>query len=357
MNPDYGYVPRPNWFVAHKGLTVLIAVGGITLGVIGAKAAAGNSGPPTYLATGSSQVALIQWSGSGTISGTLTDESTSGTPPSATINSQRFPFTGMINGSSVSLQFSELFATSTIFGNLNGGTLTLNFPQNNGTIEPSTFVSSDLGAFNADVAALQRRINHANAAAQIAQEQQQQQAQNAQDQQTAQNDIATLQQDTGNFSGDLSALAGDVKQTNKDLAAERQDAARGPNADGGGCYNLEGNVDYDVQSNVDYDIQSNLDYDLNNLTSDIHTVHQDMAAAQADLQTIASYGGTPPPGASSAIAAAHAAIRQAKATANGYIDQANADDAAAYAVANGIATGSCSGQGPGSPPAPVPHIH
>jgi hypothetical protein len=34
----------------------------------------------------------------------------------------------------------------------------------------------------------------------------------------------------------------------------------------------------------------------------------------------------------------------------------NAGDASACAVANGIATESCAGQGPGSPPSPVPHI-
>jgi len=42
--------------------------------------------------------------------------------------------------------------------------------------------------------------------------------------------------------------------------------------------------------------------------------------------------------------------------ANGDISQANADVAAAYAAADEIATGPCSGDGPGSSPPPVGHI-
>lgn len=52
-------------------------------------------------------------------------------------------------------------------------------------------------------------------------------------------------------------MASDLKQTNSDLASEEKDAAAGPNADGGDCYNLQQNVEYDAQQNVDYDLQQN----------------------------------------------------------------------------------------------------
>ena len=78
----------------------------------------------------------------------------------------------------------------------------------------------------------------------------------------------------------------------------------------------------------------------------------------------AAEGGLPPAGVANivaqlagALSAAHAAIKQAKATANGYIDQVDATDNQAFTIASGMATGSCSGQGPGSPGSLVPHIH
>jgi hypothetical protein len=61
-------------------------------------------------------------------------------------------------------------------------------------------------------------------------------------------------------------------------------------------------------------------------------------------------------GATAAIAAAGKAIKQAVAEANGEIDQVNADVTQAYSVANGMATGSCSGDGPGHVPAQISHI-
>jgi hypothetical protein len=62
------------------------------------------------------------------------------------------------------------------------------------------------------------------------------------------------------------------------------------------------------------------------------------------------------PGAAAAIAAAGKAIGQAAAKANGEIDQVNADVTQAYSIANGMATGSCAGDGPGRPPVPIGHI-
>ena len=62
------------------------------------------------------------------------------------------------------------------------------------------------------------------------------------------------------------------------------------------------------------------------------------------------------PGAAEAIAAAGRAIGQAAAKANGEIDQVNADVTQAYSIANGMATGSCAGDGPGRPPVPIGHI-
>jgi hypothetical protein len=50
-------------------------------------------------------------------------------------------------------------------------------------------------------------------------------------------------------------------------------------------------------------------------------------------------------------------IKQAKATANIDINQANADDIQAYAIANNMATANCAGDGIGRPTALLPHVH
>jgi hypothetical protein len=92
--------------------------------------------------------------------------------------------------------------------------------------------------------------------------------------------------------------------------------------------------------------------DLDSLTADIGAA----ATMKNDLVNLSSSGLPATPGAAAAIAAAGKAIRQAAAKANGEIDQVNADVTQAYSVANGMATGSCSRDWPGHPPAPIRHI-
>lgn len=187
----------------------------------------------------------------------------------------------------------------------------------------------------------------------MAEQQAQQQQQDAQAEQNAGNDVTTLRQDA-DFSGDLSGLGSDVSQTNDDLAGEKSDAVGGPNADGGDCYNMSGNVDYDAQENVEYDAQEDLGYDLSeNLKPDMATVRSDIAAVRGDLSGLADSGLPTPADADDSIATAQAAIRHAIDVANEDVGVVNADVDEAYTIARDMATGSCSGEGPGSTPAPV----
>ena len=97
---------------------------------------------------------------------------------------------------------------------------------------------------------------------------------------------------------------------------------------------------------------STVSIDLSTLTSDIGAVTQDVAAMKNDLANLTASGLPATPGATAAIAAAGKAIGQAAAKANGEIDQVNADVTQAYSIADGMATGSCVGDGPGRPPGP-----
>jgi hypothetical protein len=164
----------------------------------------------------------------------------------------------------------------------------------------------------------------------------------------AQSDLAALQHDDNFVGGDLRALSSDAHLTGPDLAATKGDAALGT-----GCYNVS-TVKIDATTlKQDTSIVS---IDLSTLTSDIGTVTQDVAAMKNDLASLTASGLPATPGATAAIAAGGKAIGQAAAKANGEIDQVNANVTQAYSIANGMATGSCAGDGPGRPPVPVGHI-
>ena len=366
MSTGYGYVPPerppqyghvPSWPRRHKIPIILVAAGALVIVVIVvAVVRAGSSGPSVFLAANSSEVEFIQWqpdsSGSG-IQGTIAYDDITGTAPSETVSVASVPFTGTINGSMVTLNVNGGFLVGmrTLNATLNGGSLSLSFIGSSGSIQTSTLTQSSTSAYNAAVAALHKRVTRANVLAAQVQAQAAQQQQRAQDQQTAQNDIATLRQDTGSFSGDLSTMANDVKQASKDLGIVQADAAKGRGSYCDNVYTV-GDDTYTVDDDT-----ATVGDDVYTMTGDFQTVHQDMATVNGDLQTIANDGGVVPQGASSALSAAHAAIKQAKATANGYIDQVDATDNQAFTIASGMATGSCSGQGPGSPGSLVPHIH
>jgi uncharacterized RDD family membrane protein YckC len=170
---------------------------------------------------------------------------------------------------------------------------------------------------------------------------------NTQAKQQAQNDLATLQHD-GKFTSDLKSLTSDASRTGTDLATTRSDAALGTD-----CYNVS-TVKIDA-SNVGTDVSIvSLDRDI--LAGDIGTASQDIATMKTDLANLTVIGLPPTPGAATAITAVGQAISRAAAEANGGIDQVNADVTQAYSLANGMATGSCSGDGPGRGPAPIRHI-
>jgi uncharacterized RDD family membrane protein YckC len=162
--------------------------------------------------------------------------------------------------------------------------------------------------------------------------------------QQAQSDLAALRHDD-NFASDLRTLSSDAQPAGPDLATTKSDAALGND-----CYNVS-TIKLDA-SNVGADATI-VSLDRDSLTADIGTATQDIATVTNDLANLSTSG---LPGAPAAIAAAGQAIRQAAAKANGEIDQVNADVTRAYSVANGMAAGSCSRDGPGHPPAPIRHI-
>ena len=159
-----------------------------------------------------------------------------------------------------------------------------------------------------------------------------------------------------NFNSANSALSSAVSQINTDLSSETTDANSGAGDSAGPCYNLTANVDYDVKTTINHDAQT-VAYDASNLQYAITTVRQDIGNLVNDVTAIANEGATPPVSElNSFISSTNAEIQQAVAKGNAEIDQANTDVASAYNTANTLATGSCSGKGPGSAPGPIAHV-
>ena len=179
--PGYGYVPpqMPSWPRRHMLGIILMAAGALLVGgIVAVVASKGSSGPSSYLATDDSGVTFIQWqpdsSGSG-ISGTITADAVEWNPPTYNVESlavSSYPFTGSINGNSVTV---SIFG-HTFYGILNGGTLTISvLNSSSGSIQATTYTQASTSAYNAAVAALRARIHGANvlAAAALARRQQQ----------------------------------------------------------------------------------------------------------------------------------------------------------------------------------------
>jgi hypothetical protein len=158
-----------------------------------------------------------------------------------------------------------------------------------------------------------------------------------------------------NFSSIDNALTSAVMQENRDLSTETNDAASGAGDSAGACYNLTANVDYDVTTNIGRDTQ-NVGYDVGNLQNAISTMQADIANLRTDVTAIANEGTPIPADINAFISSAASQMVQAEANANAQIDQANSDTSSAYNTANALATGPCSGDGPGGAPSPIAHI-
>lgn len=158
-----------------------------------------------------------------------------------------------------------------------------------------------------------------------------------------------------NFNSILSGLKSAVTETQLDLGGEHNDANMTATNAAGTCVNLVANVDYDVTTIIHHDRQNVID-EVNNLEAAIAAVRQDITDWQKDVVAIVNQGVPSPSGASSAISSANVQIQLALNTANSDIDQANTYVHQAYNMANGLASGTCSGHGPGAEPGKIGHL-
>ena len=336
----------------------LVALGALAGCSSAVHAGAANTSTPNaslanaYLATGTGWVNYLQWNSSG--SGSLTDDSLSGTAPNEQVTSSQTPITAFVNGSEVT--FTGLQQDN---GTLANGTLTLQVLNPDGTLGTDTFTHATQGQFNAAVGQLQSQAASDNAAAVQQQQQaaqanasasaaasQQQADSNARQQMTS--DLAALQ--GFSLSSDVSQFNTDTATTGTDLGTVKSDAANGPGQD---CVNVS-TVGADADS-VEAD-QNSVAADVDSFNPYLSTGNGDVAAVQADIKTLQGLGLPVPGNAQSVISQAQSRIGAAVTAADSYIATTNADASSAVSIANGMVSGACSNGGHVSAPNPVPTV-
>ncbi len=364
-------------------LVLAIAAAGLLGTACGGGASAGNSNPQTaggsagttvppvgsgYLASASNFVDFVQWNDdNGNLTGSAQSVDASGQAPNLTTTNRTLVVTGTLNGSSLSLSFDGAALT---FGTLSGGSFTMNFPQPGGTLAPLTFQSASATEFNDDVAKLGRQITQANQTVARA-------TQITKEQHAIDSDISTVNADIASVSDQSSLtksvastqssrqqVATDLATTQAKLQQVANEAASGDqtqtcyDASQSVAYQASQSVAYDTSQGVEYNASQGVEYDASTLRTGITRLQQDFSQLESDEGTLPSYSPSGAPTQTQvdqATGAATVAISSAVATANSFIDQANADVATAFQyVAQAYQAGGC-GMAPAQP-APVGHI-
>jgi hypothetical protein len=307
----------------------LAACGGTTS--FGHPQAPANSSQPNaslanaYLDTGSGWVNYIQWNTSG--SGSLTDDTISGTAPDEQISSDQTPITVYVNGSEVT--FDGLNPQN---GTLANGTLALQVLAPDGTLGTDTFAPATQGEFNQSVAQLQAQVQSDNNSAVQASASASQATSVSQAQQSLGNDATSLGSDTSTLNNDTS-LAGAISQMKTDYQAE-QSEWQTVQADS--CSSMGGDAD-DVGGDA-IDVGGDLDSEQGDVDSlqggDIQAVQTDLTDVQNDLSTLQGLGATPGTSSSAAIAAGNKALTSA----SNAISWANGQANTINSNAQGLAT-------------------
>lgn len=121
-----------------------------------------DSGSRGYVAVGKDWVIFLQFTEKdGRISGQVQSVGVEGGTFKRT-EARNPSFTGMRNGTNVSLNFAGFLTERTITGTISGDTLSLVMPQPNGLLATVEFKSATVAEYNAEAERLKRRVAEAN---------------------------------------------------------------------------------------------------------------------------------------------------------------------------------------------------
>lgn len=275
---------------------------GLCLLTCTALTACGNTSPDGYLSQTPTSITFIQFTAAGQnqqqMSGNITSvvENTNDNPPD--VKTSTTAFTGVENGSSLTLTISFFGISSSFKGTLSGDTLTLDLPQSDESIQAMEFVAASLQEYNQAVAALQQHVanqaqqyNNTQATATAEQstatalQQEQQAVQDAN--QKLEQDLPALQQDGNTLAGfsengTLQGYGKDWQQMQNDYATEKQQAQQGC----GASNTNQAQVSSDA-AQVDSD-EAQINSDDAQFSSDQVQYNQEVSAVQTDIQNVQS---------------------------------------------------------------------
>jgi hypothetical protein len=247
-----------------------------------------SSDDPSYFAVFPDAVWFIQWTEArGSLSGQFQRVYVAGDKPLETQN-ENTQFTGIRNGSDVSLKMGDLFSYATWTGTLKGSTLSLVIPDKNGFLSTVVLRAGTVEDYNRAALALRARIAQEAAAADrerqrlariAAQRQTVTRADNAvvsalENLLSNIRDLAEHSQ-ASNFQSVLESYANNWTKMQADYETLKADAAKRPLD----CYQL---------SVVKYDL-STLEYDLSSIRYDNSSFDYVQAPIEKDLNAIAEY--------------------------------------------------------------------
>lgn len=156
--------------------------------------------------------------------------------------------------------------------------------------------------------------------------------------------------DPPKFASMSQIMTSDASKIGIDLRLVMHDAQKGQTgSEQIPCYNLKNNVDPDAAA-IGYFVQNDVANDVGNLQSDIDTLESDIRNFKLDIADFANDGVAAPAGATATVAAIRSKVAAAVTSANAAIRRIQDQVDAAYARGNNLATGTCSGDGPGAPP-------
>ncbi len=253
-----------------------------------------------YLSQTATSIMFIQFTATGQnqqqINGNISEveENTNDNPPE--IKTSTTAFTGVKNGSALTLTISFFGISSSYTGSLNGNTLILGLPQSDGSIQAQQFVASSLQQYNQAVAVLHKQVanqvlqyNNTQATATAAQstavaQQQEQQAVQDANQRLA-NDLSSLQQDSETLvqfseSNTLQGYGKDWQQMQDDYTTEQQQAQQGC-----GPSNSNQNQASADANQVDAD-DNQISADDNQFSADKTQYDLETSAIQTDMQNV-----------------------------------------------------------------------
>jgi hypothetical protein len=271
----------------------------------------GEPGVATYLCSGSTSDMLLQWrDDSAGLSGTYQRADLSGQVPSEAVSSDSGELSGTLDATAITLSIG---LSQPLYGSFSGSRLTVNFPQQDGTIQAATCTQASIADWNNMVDALNGKAGSDNSTAVQQQAQassaaaRQQAVSNAQ--QSLTNDVSALEQDSATMNNDAS-LASDISSMKQDYQTGQNDWST---EQSDSCSNVSGDastVGGDA-STVGGDL-STLQGDMQTLQSgDLQTVKNDLGNVQNDLTTLNGLGVAPGVNAAPATAGGNQALKNA----------------------------------------------